>query len=259
MLSEKMKDMNKTKISFIVLFMLVWMGSPKGIAGQWLVDIETGMVSTRYNDVRVPNEGGTLISLSDDLKTDPAAFIRLRLGYRLGKRHNLILLAAPLSLKAKGQVDTEVSFNGETFPAGTPLEGKYTFNSYRLTYRFDLKRSPKWIIGIGFTAKIRDAAIRVEGGGLNAETTNTGFVPLLNFFLRWSFAEKWHLLLEADALASPGGQGRAEDVLLGLAYSLSPRVDIKAGYRFVEGGADVDTVYNFAWINYFMVGTTIRF
>ena len=115
------------------------------------------------------------------------------------------------------------------------------------------------IIGIGFTAKIRDAVIRVEGGGLSTETTNTGFVPLLNFLIQWNFAEKWHLILEGDALASPGGQGRAEDILLGVAYSVSDKVRIKAGYRVVEGGADVDTVYNFAWINYFMVGTTIHF
>lgn len=251
-----MKNMRFGIGIFFVLAILVF---PKETNAQWLLDIETGMVSTRYNDVRVPNEGGTLFSLTDDLSTDPSAFIRLRFGYRLGYRHNLILLVAPLSLKASGQVDKDLAFQGVTFPARTPLEGKYTFNSYRLTYRFDLKRSPKWIIGLGFTAKIRDAAIRVEGGTQNAETTNTGFVPLLNFFLRWSFAEKWHLLLEADALASPGGQGRAEDVLLGLAYSVSPQVDIKAGYRLVEGGADVDQVYNFAWINYFMVGTTIHF
>jgi hypothetical protein len=251
--------MKKKHTGIVITFLFFLAAVPQVIEAQVWGDIESGMVSSRYNDVRVPNQGGTLFSLTDDLSTDPAVFFRLRLGYRLGKRHNLILLLAPLSLKASGQVEKDLVFEDTTFPAGTPLDGKYTFNSYRLTYRFDLKRSPQWIIGIGFTAKIRDAVIRVEGGGQNAETTNTGFVPLLNFYLRWTFAAKWHLLLEADALASPGGQGRAEDVLLGLAYSLSPKIDIKAGYRLVEGGADVDQVYNFAWINYFMVGTTITF
>lgn len=251
--------MKKSLVGIVIVFLPLWLLSRQPIAAQGFIDLETGLASTRYNDVRVPNQGGTLFSLTDDLSTDPSAFIRLRLGYRLGKRHNLSLLIAPLTLKAKGQVDKDLNFSDETFPAGTPLEGKYTFNSYRLTYRFDLKRSPKWIIGIGFTAKIRDAAIRVEGGGLKAESTNTGFVPLLNLLIQWNFAEKWHLLLEADALAAPGGQGRAEDILLGLAYSVSDRIDIKAGYRFVEGGADVDTVYNFTWVNYFMIGTTIHF
>lgn len=226
---------------------------------QGFVDIETGMVSLLYNDVRVPNEGGSLFSLADDLTVDPSLFIRLRMGYRLGKKHHLTLLIAPLSLKAAGRVDNDLLFSGETFPAGTSLDGKYTFNSYRLTYRFDLKQSPKWVIGIGFTAKIRDAAIRIQGDGLSAETTNTGFVPLINFLIQWNFAEKWHLLLEGDALAAPGGQGRAEDILLGLAYSLSDHIDIRGGYRFVEGGANVDTVYNFAWVNYFIMGTTIHF
>ncbi len=246
------------RVIVVTISAILFLFSP-GIVAQGLIDLETGMVSLLYNDVRVPNEGGTLFSISDDLTTDPSAFLRLRLGYRLGKKHHLSLLMAPLTLKAEGQAEKDLSFSGETFPAGTFLEGKYTFNSYRLTYRFDLKQSPKWIIGIGFTAKIRDAAIRLQGDGLSAETTNTGFVPLINFLIQWNFAKKWQFRLEGDALAAPGGQGRAEDILLGLAYSVSDSIDIKGGYRFVEGGADVDTVYNFAWVNYFMVGTTIHF
>ena len=33
----------------------------------------------------------------------------------------------------------------------------------------------------------------------------------------------------------------------------------KAGYRFVEGGADVEEVYNFAFISYFGAGVVIEF
>jgi hypothetical protein len=34
---------------------------------------------------------------------------------------------------------------------------------------------------------------------------------------------------------------------------------LRAGYRVVEGGADVESVYNFTWINYAALGATVRF
>jgi len=223
------------------------------------LDLETGIATSTYNDVRIPNETGTLFSLTDDLLTDSKLFLRIRLGYRFAKKHNLIVLFAPLSLNASGQSAQEIHFNGENFPAQSHLKAKYTFNSYRITYRYDLKHTSRWIIGIGFTAKIRDASIKLTGDNKSSEKTNVGFVPIINFYFNWKIANRWSLLFEGDALASPGGQGRAEDVSMAVRYHLNDRLSFRAGYRLLEGGADVDEVYNFAWINYFLAGITVSF
>jgi hypothetical protein len=68
----------------------------------------------------------------------------------------------------------------------------------------------------------------------------------------WKFQPKFGLLLDGDALAAP--QGRAEDVLAALTYHASDRMGIKIGYRILEGGANNDVVYNFALLNYAVVG-----
>ncbi|MFC2134158.1 hypothetical protein ACFLTH_06030 [Bacteroidota bacterium] len=86
---------------------------------------------------------------------------------------------------------------------------------------------------------------------------NVGFVPLIHFRLLWNFSDKFSFLLDGDALAAP--QGRAEDVLAALIFNASEKIELKAGYRFVEGGADNDEVYNFAFINYASVGAIIHF
>jgi hypothetical protein len=195
--------------------------------------------------------------LTDDLKTDASYFFRVRFGYRWKSGHNISVFAAPLTLKAAGEVDKELVFFEETFPPNTPLNAEYTFNSYRLTYRYDFVRKPKWQIGIGFTAKIRDAVVEVEGGEKNSKKTNVGFVPLLNFRILWQFHKDWGLLLEGDAAAA--AQGRAEDILLALQYSLSEKVHFRAGYRIIEGGADVEEVYNFSLIHFLSAGLTITF
>lgn len=228
-------------------------------SADWFLDFETGLVSSGYNNVRIPNATGTLLSLSEDLDIQSKAFFRLRAGVELGKRHVVSLFAAPLTLSAEGQLDQEIFFFEELFASGVPLDAVYTFNSYRATYRYNIVRSSKWKVGIGFTAKIRDAVIKVESPNKSSEKANVGFVPLLNFRIEYFISPKIRALLEGDALASPGGQGRAEDILLGILVKAGPGWDLKAGYRMVEGGADVDEVYNFAWLNFYSIGTIFRF
>lgn len=216
--------------------------------------IEAGQAWAGYNDVRIPADTGTEFSLTDDLSTDPEPFIRLRLGVRLGDRHALSLLAAPLRLSADGRFGRSVHYEGVDFPAGEEISATYRFDSYRLTYRYTFYRSERLRADIGVTAKIRDAEIELVTQDLQASKTNLGFVPLVSFALCWQMADRWNLVLDGDALASPGGQGRAEDVFLGVQHAVHRGLAVRAGYRVLEGGADVEEVYNFALVHYASVG-----
>jgi len=242
---------------WIITVALLAAAAPAQEYGNWTLDLEAGAAFSGYNDVRIPGDTGTRFSLTEDLETDPAAYWRVRLSYTLGERHTLSVLAAPLRLEAEGTVDFPIDYEGVTFPAGAPLTANYRFDSYRLSYRYDFLIRENLVLGAGFTAKVRDAAIRLAAPGLGAEKTNTGFVPLIRFRLQWNWNPAWAFLLEGDALAAP--QGRAEDVLAALAYDLSPRVSLKAGYRILEGGADNDEVYSFALVHYAAAGLLLRF
>jgi hypothetical protein len=81
-------------------------------------------------------------------------------------------------LPCRGRIEFErpVLFAGTTFAAGVPVKGLYVFNSYRLTYRWEPVQKEHWRFGFGLTAKIRDAATRLEAGGTMAEKTNVGVV-----------------------------------------------------------------------------------
>lgn len=223
----------------------------------WHVDLETGAVISGYNDVRSPGDGGTMLSLSEELTTDTDEYIRARLTYSFRLRHSLALLAAPLTLKAEGSVPKEVIFEDATFAPDTPLEATYRFDSYRLTYRYDVYRRPNLTLGFGVTGKIRDAEVRLESDAQRGVKTNTGFVPLLHGAVEWWIADRTALLMIADALAAP--QGRAEDVLVALRYEPMPGVGVRLGYRLLEGGADNDEVYTFALLHYLGLGLTVSF
>jgi hypothetical protein len=245
----------KSVFAFMVTLLLaaVTAGAPCRAAVE--SELEAGFVFAGRNDVRIPGSGGTAISFTDDLQTDPAPVFRVRLGYRFGERHLITALYAPLQVNATGAVDRDVSFSGGTYPAGSPLLGVYRFDSYRLTYRYSFIRRAGLELAAGGTAKIRDAEVSLYGADARSKT-NTGFVPLLNVHVAWRPGDgRFGLLLDADALVAP--QGRAEDVLLAITWELRDGVQLRAGYRTLEGGADNDEVYNFAWLHYAVIGVAL--
>jgi hypothetical protein len=246
----------RSLFAFTVTFLLLAVAAAATCWAGVEAELEAGFVFAGRNDVRIPGNGGTAISLADELETDPAPEFRVRLGYRFGERHLVTALYAPLQVNATGTVDRDVSFSGGNYPAGSPLLAVYRFDSYRLTYRYSFIRRAGLELAAGLTAKIRDAEISLYGADARSKT-NTGFVPLVNVHVAWRPADgRLGLLLDADGLVAP--QGRAEDVLLAITWAVNDGLELRAGYRTLEGGADNDEVYNFAWLHYAIVGVAMK-
>jgi hypothetical protein len=223
----------------------------------WAIDVESGAAWSPINAFRIPGDTGTKVSLPDSFSVDPIIYQRYRLTLAPTARDTWSVLIAPLQFTGDGSSSVPVVFTDQTFPANTPLHAKFRFNSYRLTYRRTFRPGERFSWGLGFTGKIRDAEIAVNSATQAASKKNVGFVPLLNFRATYQLTPQVGLLLDGDALAAP--QGRAEDVQLAVTYQVAPRTTVRAGYRFVDGGADNEEVYNFALVNYASVGLEQQF
>ena len=223
------------------------------VHAQLSLDIETGVAFQGYNDVRIPNESSaTEFSFNEDFDLQgPVIPLRIRVGYRFAEKNHLSVLYAPLGIDYKGAAPFDIRFQGALFSRGQDVDGFYKFNSYRLTYRRDLVMTERWTLGLGFSAKIRDARVKLSTEDISAKKDDIGFVPLLNVFAAYDFGG-WALFLKGDGLA--GGPGRAFDFFLGGDIPVTDHLSIKAGYRILEGGADVDEVYNFTLIQFADVG-----
>jgi hypothetical protein len=216
---------------------------------RFVVELEAGPAWQSYNDVEIPNDGtATRFSLYDLAGAGPWLAGRLYVTWNISERHGVRLLAAPFSLTEAGTPGEPIRFAGGDFRAGEQATATYTFNSYRLTYRYLLHGGDRSTVRVGATAKIRDAVISLEQGATATRKTDLGFVPLLHLAADWRVRENWGVVLDVDALA--GGPGRAIDAALSLQRDLGQRWSVRGGYRMVEGGADVDEVYTFAWLHY---------
>jgi hypothetical protein len=220
---------------------------------RFIVELEGGPVWQSYNDVEVPNDGtATRFALDELAGNGPWPAGRLYLTWNLSERHGLRALAAPFSLTETGVSAEPIRFAGADYAAGEPVKATYTFNSYRLTYRYRVLGGDRSAAWIGFTAKIRDATIALEQGPTASRKDDVGFVPLLHLAGDLYFASDWRFRFDADGLA--GGPGRAIDATLKLGYDIDRNWTASAGYRTLEGGADVEEVYAFAWLHY-LVGS----
>jgi hypothetical protein len=217
------------------------------------VRVEAGPVWQSRNEVQIPNDAiATRFSLSDLIGNGPAAGARLYVGWRWRDRHEFWALAAPFQLTETATSAVPIDFAGSRFTAGDPIEATYQFNSWRISYRYRFQTSDRWKSWVGLTAKLRDARIELSQGTTRAKDTDLGFVPLLHLATEYRLARNWIFTLDADALG--GGPGRAIDASVQLRYSVGDRWYTNVGYRTLEGGADVDAVYNFAWLHYAVLG-----
>lgn len=229
----------------------------RAVAPRLIVELEGGPAWQSRNDAQVPNdETGTRFALDGLTGSGPFAAFRVTAEGRFGGRHGLRLLFAPLSLSGTGEPAQPVSFQGVSFAAGVPTEASYRFDSYRLTYRYRLADRKAWRVDLGLTLKLRDAEIGLSQEDAASSYSNTGLVPLLHVAAAWKPSGRWSLLLDADGAAA--APGRAFDVALKLAYDLSPHWSVEIGYRTLEGGADVDDVYTFAWFHYGVLSAAYR-
>lgn len=237
--------------------LLVLSAHPGAAAPRFGLEVEAGPVWQTRNDVQIPAAApATRFSLVDAVGRGPWPAARVYLEWRFDDRRSLRALYAPLTITEDGALDAPVVFAGQSLAAG-PVHATYRFDSYRLSYRQRFHADERWTWWWGFTAKIRDARVALERDGQRAVKDNTGFVPLLHVAGDWQPAPGWHVSLDADALA--GGPGRAEDVAVKLGRDLSDRVRLAAGYRLVEGGADVDEAYAFAWLHYLVASARVAF
>lgn len=222
------------------------------------IELEAGPVWQSGNTVQIPNDqDGTRFSLEQLVGSGPWPAARLYFNWDINERHGLRLVVAPLSYTESGVFDETVNFNGAIFLPGLPTEATYKFNSWRLGYRYRFHQGKRWTWWVGATANIRDAKIELQQGNTTSRDTDVGFVPLLYLSGTVKIAPRWRMVFDFEGLA--GGPGRVEDLALKFAYDISERWSVTGGYRTVEGGADVDAVYNFAWFNSAVVSGVCRF
>jgi hypothetical protein len=246
------------RVTIACLLVVAMAGRASGQEGPDVaLEVEAAGLWQTRNDVRIPNGTGSKFSLVEAVGLGPYGATRVALTIDLNERHGVRFVYAPITVESRGTLGQPVRFAGELFDAAASTDATYQFNSIRVSYRYRIFDGPTWQWRLGGTLFVRDARIALRQGDRVAEDTDVGLVPLVNVTGEARLNDDWRFVLDTEALGA--AQGRAIDLSTRLAYQLREGLELAAGYRTIEGGADVESVFNFAWLHFAVVSLRYEF
>jgi hypothetical protein len=213
---------------------------------------ELGFVGVLDHKIQL-DRGGSAIDYLEDGGQDNLFFnARLSVEAELARRHRLIFLYQPLDLVTRNVPTRDLTVDGATFPAGTPMEFRYGFPFYRLGYLYDFIDGPRHEVSLGGSLQIRNATIEFRSldGTIARTNHNIGPVPLIKFRARYGFESGFWLGTEVDGMYAPisvlnGSRtdtiGALVDASVRGGYQINARWDVFANLRYIGGGSVGDS------------------
>jgi hypothetical protein len=165
------------------------------------------------------------------------------------KRNEFVFLYQPLELTERVVLEREIMEDNVVFPAGTPIETRYSFPFWRGSYLRHLKREGKNELAFGGSLQIRDASISFRSlDGLRFQSNrDVGPVPLLKIRAKRHLSDSVWLGTELDGIYAPikylnGGNvdvvGALLDASVRLGFDFPKGVQSFVNLRYLGGGAE---------------------
>lgn len=229
------------------------------------LEMEWGAYRLRTNTVQRPNDadGDRFSALPFTGETLRTARLSIEFPYeRWGEGHRVRLAYVPFSGDGTAMPAASIRYQGSRFDAGAPVDLRYTFDTWRLTYSLPVFESAmpdgRWSFRAGGTLAIRDARIRLRQGDRTEDFTNVGPVPLLHLSARRQTGPRLALEGEFDAFPAPGGGGLFDGTAR-VRYALDRGTSLSIGVRHIEGGAVDPQLYNYLRATALTIGLRTSF
>ena len=218
--------------------------------------IEVGFFGFFYHKIQFGESGTYFNYVKDGGQGVWFPFRRLSGEILLGSRHRLVFLVQPIDIRTEVLVPASgLLVDGADFDPGSPIELRYGFDFYRLSYLYDFFKDPKNELAVGASLQIRDAVITFSGednsnDDLLREEGDIGPVPALKFRAKYYLNNFVWLGTEIDGIyaAGRGVTGSTEvstdfvgaiiDASLRAGFTPRPPVDVFLNLRYLAGGAE---------------------
>jgi hypothetical protein len=211
---------------------------------------EFGLLSTLTNQIQQGTNGTYFdyVEDGDDELFNP--FLRLSAEALFAGRHNVTFLYQPLQLTGRSRLQRDVTIDDALFADGTPIEWRYGFDFYRLSYEYLLFDTDSFRLGLGggFQMRIAEIDFITRDMTLSRNSRNLGPVPLLKARARYTLPSGWWFGAEVDgfyaAVRILNGDleneviGGIIDASLRAGKRLRPGLDGFINLRVVGGGAE---------------------
>jgi len=231
-------------------------GYEKGFLGFISHTIQFGTNGTNFNYIQ---EGGQNVLFP---------FTRMTADLKMNERHNLTFLIQPFEIYTSALAERPIVVEDVTFPEGEPINLKYGFTFYRLSYLYDFQKESNKEFAIGLSFQIRNASIVFASGDgeLISINNNIGPVPILKFRWQKPLGESAWIGSEIDGFYASGRyitgsendfEGAIIDASLRFGFELTDYLNTFLNLRYLGGGAsgteEDENKYTDNWLKTFSV------
>lgn len=212
------------------------------------LDAELGFLAPVSHTIQFGSRGTELDYVADGGQDNLFPFVRPTLAIETG-RARFTALWQPLQLNSTVVLDQDLRVDARTFPANRPIDLRYGFSFWRLSWGQEVLDRDGASLKLGLGLQIRNATISfISVDGSLAETNrDIGPVPLLEVEYRRTFDDGSYLEAEVDGFYAPikyinGGDvdvvGAIADIQLRGGLPLAPAgTSTFLGLRYIGGGA----------------------
>jgi hypothetical protein len=210
--------------------------------------LEIGFLDVVSHTIQFGTNGSKLDYVDEGGQGVLFPFSRLTAELNLSRTHNVIFLIQPLDIRTEALSKRDVIVDDLAFPEDTPLELRYGFTFYRLSYLYDFAEADNKELAIGLSLQIRNATISFASadGSLFRINENVGPVPIFKFRSRHPFNDGMWFGTEVDGFYASGKyitgsendfEGAILDASLRIGFELTDYVDTFVNVRYIGGGA----------------------
>jgi hypothetical protein len=210
--------------------------------------LEIGFLGVLDHSVQFGKSGTDFSYNRDGGQDNLYAITRLTADFAWDPKNKLIFLYQPLEINTRVVLNKDIRIYDQIFPSGTPLDLRYSFPFYRLSYLYNLSNTPECEIALGLSLQIRNATIefRSQDGNIFTRNSNIGPVPLLNFRGRYTWDNGYWIGSEIDGIYAPisylnGSDnevvGALLDASLRAGITLPNQNEVFLNLRYLGGGA----------------------
>ena len=224
-----------------------WLNRPQSKV-RFETSAELGFLSVLSHTIQFGQTGTEFDYVADGGQDVLFPFKRISADFSFGPRHKLVMLYQPIDVRTETQLTAPLTVYSETFAAGTPMELRYGFDFYRISYLYDFWKDPRNELAAGISLQVRDAVIvfAAKDGSATVSNENIGPVPIFKFRWKSYLGPTWWLGSEVDGFYASGRYitGSGNDFVgaildASLRGGFSPReaFDVFLNVRYLGGGA----------------------
>jgi len=257
-----MKKLKYTYLSVILTACLVWAPAVSATETETETEnnnssalktrfsAEIGMLVPVYHRIQFSKENTYFNYVKDGGQDNAFLFFRLSAEALLHGRHTIIALYQPLQLETSVTLEKDLTVDNVLFASGTPVDLKYGFDFYRLSYMYNvLDPGAKTELSIGASLQLRNANITFTSadGTLRTANRDVGPVPLIKVRFRHHVTDHAWIGAEMDGIWAPikyinGSNTDVEGAIIDLNISagrqLARSLDGFVNVRYLAGGAE---------------------